>query len=90
MWMKREKSSKKFTKWHFVIDIERMAAYHYDWSEVFSMNSPKEPEPGPGPVGEGHRSAGRILRMTSGGPQGNCVTCRGGKGSACVEGFIGG
>ena len=75
-----------------MIDIEQMAAYHYDWSEVFSMNSPKEPEPGSGAVGEGHRPAGRILRMTSGGPKAGVVgdlalvVCE----RAAEEGFIGG
>lgn len=56
------------------------------------MNSPKEPEPGSSLVGESHRPAGRILRMTSGGPKASVVgdlalvVCE----QAAEEGFIDG
>jgi hypothetical protein len=32
-----EKAAKSFRKWHFLIDIARCAAYHYDWSEIFGV-----------------------------------------------------
>jgi hypothetical protein len=32
-----KKAAKSFRKWHFLIDMARCAAYHYDWSEIFGV-----------------------------------------------------